>query len=300
MQPLKERWVSFGGIIGDPIVVIFLVATILLAIFLKSQKAPEVIVALTIIITITSAILGGRLRDKWSEITEEKVIVARGKTAVRGLKLLLGNILALEKRVCEYLLRSQDEQSRVGQSPEVIRTYLEEIIGRCRNQGEEAISSIENWTDIVPEANIRTQIGVISKIREEGDKLIAEVRTLKQKLAEAKNQKVEETATLKKEIETKEEELRKIKYQLFETSSKAFGTSVISGASLMYVNPSFVGSFETVLTPEVVYPTFLCSECGRLFEIPKYFLPLRCPDCETKAKNDLIPQQPPPKTEKPG
>lgn len=289
MRPLKERWISFLGIIGDPIAAILLGFTILLAIFLKSQKEPEIIVALTIIITITSGFLGGILRGKWSELTEEKVIVARGKTAVRSLKLLLSNILALEKRVCEYLLRSQDEQSRVGQNPEVIRTYLEEIIGRCRSQGEEAISSIENWTDIVPEADIRTQIGVISKLRDEGDKLIREVRTLKEILAEAKNQKIEETAKLKKEIETKEEELRKIKYQLFATSNRAFGTSGFLGSPTGLMYSSFVGPIEAggVLTG-VAYQTFVCSECGKPFEktdsLPINMLTPRCPDCEKKAK----------------
>lgn len=171
MRPLKERWASFLTIIFDPLVLTFLVLTLLLGIFLKSQKEPVVIAALTIIITLISGILGAILKGKWSEITEEKVIVARGKTAVRSLKLLLSNILSLEKRVCEYLFRSQDEQAKMGQSPEVIKTYLEEIIGRCRIQGEEAISSIENWTDIVPEADIRTQIGVISNLREEGTSL---------------------------------------------------------------------------------------------------------------------------------
>ncbi|MDO8958071.1 MAG: hypothetical protein Q7V48_07535 [Deltaproteobacteria bacterium] len=288
MRPLKERWASFLTIICDPLVLIFLVLTILLGIFLKSQQDPVVIAALTIIITLISGILGAILKGKWNEITEEKVIVTRGKTAVRSLKLLLSNILSLEKRVCEYLFRSQDEQSKMGQSPEVIKTYLEEIIGRCRIQGEEAISSIENWTDIVPEADIRTQIGVISNLREEGDKLIGEVNTLKETLAEAKNQKIEETAKLKKEIDIKEEELRKIKYQLFATSNRAFGTSGISGYPGISVGGIIeIGRGSTGVGVLSEPTTGVCFECGKPFD-SRNSLALaiypRCPDCEKKAK----------------
>ena len=68
------------------------------------------------------------------------MVVARGKSAVRGLKL----IASLENRVEEFGSSNTEE---IRDHPEVVFRNYEEIVGICNILEEEAVNSIENWTD---------------------------------------------------------------------------------------------------------------------------------------------------------
>jgi len=279
MQTLKDRWGIFKGTILDPFVLIPLVATIGLGILLRSQKESEIIAALTVIISLTSGFLGAILRNKWSEMTEEKVIVTRGKVAVRSLKLLLGNIVTLDKRIGEFLSRCQTPGGNITTDPEVIKTYLEEIIGRCRTQEEEAISSIENWTDIIPEADIKSQIGIISELREKERNLSREVKTLTEAVKDIKNQNKEDKERLMEEIQSKEEELNSTKRLLTKSANEAFGTSGYSGIA----GYNLLSTQPLGLAAGVTFFNMPCSKCGRLFTTNNA-LAAMCPDCSKKSE----------------
>jgi hypothetical protein len=283
MKRLKESWHLFLSIIWDPFFITFFAVTGYLYWISTSQKNPELTAILTFFISVTSGIVGAIIKKRWSDVTEGKVIEARGKAAVRSLKLLLGNIMALEKRVCDYLSRWQDEKSQVKQNTEVMKTYLEEVIGRCRIQEEEAISSIENWTDIIPEANITTQIGVISNLREEADKRSEELKALKEALGRAKSENLEEKERLRKEIQKKEDELRKVKKELRTTTTATlpYGTSGYGGPIIESTH-SLLGRVLADAT------SCTCTVCGKVFVEfgPVPAIP-RCFECEKKG---LVPK----------
>ena len=154
MINLKKRWKMFLNIIFDPFTLLLTISVSILLYFSNEQASPLIMV----LITIASAILGGRLNKLWSDIIEGKVITARGKAAVRNLKLLLVHISVLKQKVIKF-------QDSVEQDLFITRTY-EEIESFCSVLEEEAVNSIENWTDILPEADIKTQIGIISDLNQ--------------------------------------------------------------------------------------------------------------------------------------
>src|SRR5580765_5877005 len=102
---LRDRWTQFLSIILDPWVFILLAASAFAGIQAANQTEPKSFGLMTFIATIFGGVLGGILAKRWSDITEERVIVALVKTAVRGLKLLLGNVAHLEKRARVFLGR---------------------------------------------------------------------------------------------------------------------------------------------------------------------------------------------------
>ena len=103
MKPLRESWQSFVSITLNPWSMILILSTILLNVVLIRQTDRNIVSILTLLVSLSSGILGGVLAKKWDDLTGEKVLIARGKVAIRGLKLLLGSAVALQKRVRYYL-----------------------------------------------------------------------------------------------------------------------------------------------------------------------------------------------------
>ena len=88
MKALGDKWKAFGSLLLDPSVVVSFVVAVIFGWFLATQKEPSIVAILTIIVTLTSAVCGRIIARRWGELTEEKVIVARGQLSVRSLKLL--------------------------------------------------------------------------------------------------------------------------------------------------------------------------------------------------------------------
>src|SRR5262249_41165089 len=66
-------------------------------------------------------------------------------------------------------------------STDVTNRNYEEAITSCTMLSEETIGAIENWTDIVPEADIKSQIGVVTGLQ---DKLTDNQNALEKMRAE--------------------------------------------------------------------------------------------------------------------
>lgn len=230
MAPLGDRWRAFRDIVLDPWAVFLLIATIGLGGALVTQTDTLVVAVFTCIVSLTSGILGGVIAKKWSDLTEEKVIVVRGKSAVRSLKLLLGNMEALNRRVRKYLKRHDENQGN-GQNHEVIKTYFEEIAEKIAVIEEEVLNGIEDWTDLVPGADMKTQIGLISDLRIEIDQREGEIQALNDELKEVRDESQEEAEQLRKEIRDKEKELAEARKE-FQQRRITFGTGILSSALL--------------------------------------------------------------------
>lgn len=236
MVSLKERWKAFIKIVLDPVVFVLFPITAFLTWVLVGQTDRLIVVSLTLIISLLSGVLGGVLATKWEALTEKQVVETRGRSAVRSLKLLLGNIVALERRVNGYLKRQTDESQRENQTPEVIKTYLEEVIARCLVLEDEVISSIENWTDIVPGADIKTQIGLIGELTSQIQQLMSNIQDLTSELEVTKGESREEAKRLRAEIEKKEDQLRETKRELRQRRISITG-SIVDAGSYFKVKP---------------------------------------------------------------
>ncbi len=251
MKSLRENWKSFFGIILDPWNVILLLATGALlsaSVFQgKQENAPVVYSALlNLMLTVSSVVLGARLTKQWLDQTESGILVVRGKAAIRNLKLLMHNIADLGKRVRLFMQASINQPKSLKTI--TLRNY-EEIISKCDSLAEETVNSIENWTDIIPEADVRTQIGELTDLREHLNDKMREFRLLQKEIKETKSQSAEEKAKLKTQVEDKESEIRELRSQVLSQVAKV-------GSALPFGFSSFVPykyGLTQIVDPNVKY-----------------------------------------------
>jgi hypothetical protein len=162
----KDSWKSFIKTIFTPWIII-LVLAVFFIIRWSIDEANKLVTnnllvsLLSVFISILSGIVGAILYKRWTDFTESGKLAVRGKSAIRNLKMLLNNITQLREKVITFICpRLEKEHSK--ETPEI---FMREIIDRCTNLQEETVNSIENWTDITPEAEIKTEIGEISKLQ---------------------------------------------------------------------------------------------------------------------------------------
>lgn len=218
---MKEQWGFFLRIVLNPWVIITGIVIYLLMNF-SPEDGSSLSVVNNIFIWLTSAVFGGIISKLWIDQVEEKVIVSRGKAAVRNLNLLLNNISSFEKRINSY----KDKISYKEQSEDTIMSYFEEIEDRCNVLQEEVLNSIENWTDILPKANIQSQIGIITAIKGEKEELEIDIEKLHEKVKENKGKSEEERKELENELSVKSQELSKLKKELRGKEYKFAGSIV--------------------------------------------------------------------------
>lgn len=230
MNTLKARWKLFLNLILDPWTLLLILGISVL--FYYSRREPSALASalLFVLITITSAILGGRIIKHWVDVTEGGAVLARGRSAVRSLKLLIRNIAALEGRIRDF--RSREEE--IQKHPEVIKRNYEEAIEICNFLQEETINSIEDWTDIVPEADIKTQIGVISELKSSLAEKENDLVMLKHQLEEAQGKSEQERNQLKEQIRKKETQINELSREIwdkrFDIGGLALPGSLLSSA----------------------------------------------------------------------
>ena len=220
MKSLKTRWGEFLAVVADPWVVLLALGTAALIVFSADIKETAGVALATTLLILASGVLGSRLTKQWVDVTEKGPLLARGKLAVRSLKLLLGNIVSMDRRVKQHLTTRRRVLAQQG----MVILMLEEIRERCRTLTEEAVSSIENWTDIVPEADIKTHIGVISDLTSKLETAAVGLKRLQSDLDATKVEAQGERSRLASSIEQKEAEIAFLRNQVWQQQAD-FGTS---------------------------------------------------------------------------
>ncbi len=263
MKSTRDRWEDFVKIVWDPWIILLVVGTICLFIALGKQSSREVIAILTFIVSVASGILGGLLGKRWDDLVDEKVITARGKSATRDLKLLLRSVASLESRVRLYLARYVGAPQEESQTPEVVKVYLEEIIERCNIIEEQVINATENWVDVVPDlANVSTQIGVITDLKEKVRGLEGDLHSVSEEQAVTKDRSEEEVRALREEKRQIAKQLLEAKQQLRASARKSGLTFSESGS---IVSPS--GAYGLAFDPTSQAPDWT-KDLLRISETP--------------------------------
>lgn len=274
-ESLRSRWAHFAGTLLDPWLLFFLAITAALSYRATQANGAIEIAPLAVLVAASSAVLGAHVARRWDAMSEQRAIVARGRASVRGLKLLLTGIAELERRTCAFLSRQPEPQK--GQHPEPLTVGLEDIAARCRSLAEETLGAIESWTDVIPEADIQTQIGVISELSATGDALTRDLAQLKGRLESSANRSGEDTKALRAEIAAKEGELKRTRRNL----AAKLSATVFSPAYAY--QPGWL--LNSDVRPSHVSLTRSCSSCGKSFPVTLgdalRFGPERetCPDC---------------------
>lgn len=284
MTPLGDRWKAFLTMVFDPLSVGLLVPTIFLSIVLVLQTDRIIIAIFTFLVAVFSGVLGGVLGKKWDDLTGERIIIARGKSAIRSLKLLLGSAVALERRVRQHLGQCAEENKKKRQALETITIHLEEVIGRCVLLEEGILSSIESWTDIIPEADVKTQIGLISELTSKVENLVQELSALSTELQETKGKSEEEINKLKADKRQKEKELSELRHEL---SGRTIGIGLPLTAGTASLGSGSVlagtGTYHVTQDSIISYPgKRSCISCRKEFESSSGFVEIQCPECRNK------------------
>lgn len=231
MQKITDKWKIFLSIIFDPWVFIFMLSTILLFVYkynISTNAQPTTMVIITLMITLSSAILGSRITKQWIDISEGSLLVARGRSAVRSLKLLLSSIFSLDRRVKYYI--HQKKNNNLGKDS--LDLIFSEFCERCNILSEETVSSIENWTDIIPEADIKTHIGIISDLKANLENTKKELNQISLEKDEIKGRKDKEKKQLEAQIKTKEREIDDLREELRQKEIR-FGINVGTQATTL-------------------------------------------------------------------
>lgn len=142
--------------------------------------------------------------------------------------LLLRGIGALDARLQKFRA-SFDE---IQKHPEVTKRNYEEGIALCGLLQEQAVSSIENWTDIVPEADIKTLIGTITTLKGSLESKETELEDLKSRLTAATGKSEEDRGHLREQIVTKEKQILGLEAQLATSRARLAGIGSADVASI--------------------------------------------------------------------
>lgn len=245
---LKSEWDLFLKIIFSPIIFVLLVSIIVL-IFLPDggSSSQEYETLVTIVISIFSGVAGALILSKWSAYQESGVLATRGKSAVRGLKLLLHHLSTLEERLLchKSILKTEDHTSEI---------VFDESLGWCRALQEETLNSIEEWVGIVPDADIKVLVGELSKLKSARAQLEGQIQDLKNNLDQVKDDTGKEKEALKKQLVSAEKKLNQLE-QNIDAKEVKIG-SIWSGSASSSVGVS--GTIASIASGG----TNKCEKCG--------------------------------------
>jgi len=115
----------------------------------------------------------------------------------------------LDGRINAFLRSANDKES-VG----LVERNYQEIGTDCRLMSEEVVSAIENWKDLVPEADVTTQVGIISNLKMELQCRGDELRDLKAEGESQKGKSSDELPRVKPDIARKEVQIRQLQEEL--------------------------------------------------------------------------------------
>lgn len=171
-------WIKFWSLVSEPWTAILLVASVALFVIGQQKLQPSVTALVQILLAVASGVLGARVTNQLETASGKSILEARGKVAVRGLKLMLVQTNAFQVRIQRFL----QNREHIEKHPEVTERNYEEAIEFCRRIQEEAASAMETWGDVVPAADLSSLIGRITEAEEQRD---ATLRDLEQAKADA-------------------------------------------------------------------------------------------------------------------
>lgn len=285
---LREPWKAFVVGILNPA----FLSAVLLAValgYIQEIHTPSTTLNATLLLLLglSSGLAGAVLDRRYTEFTGQRVIVARGKTAIRALSLLVRELQALEDRVADYRQRHNHEDYNGEITPEVVKTYLEEVSLKCISLQDQGLSSIENWKDIIPEADVPKQVGIVADLkaqlaeeRAERSALVQDLENTKTRLAEGEEAK-QEVQELRKEIARKDRRISDLNRDISDADPFSVGTLALSSpgsSGYRYGGGSIQIGGWLGNQPSSDLQLRTCPNCGRMCFDAENF----CPQCGTK------------------
>jgi len=270
----NEEWRVASEAVASPVTLLVLISTVILGWVAINQRDGLLAVIFTLGTSVAAGILGAAIWDRWIRLTGRSILVDKGKSAIRSLKLLWRNLNACQGRVTTYL-----DRRKTGVTGEIVNTWLEEEIQRLATLQEEALDAISSWTDIIPQADVTAQLAPYRELQASVLTLKTAKEELEADLKRVSGVDTERALDLNRQFRKREAELEEVEKQLV-TESVRLGTSVLSGLSAPPA--SVVGAgLDPLQNSEI--------EDG-LGDIKIMGLIGRCEQCEEKFTTDHIGQ----------
>ncbi len=215
--------------------------------------------------SILTGILGSYIAARWLEYTDRRVLKVRGKLAVLSLKVLLNCIGMTQSRVRQYFKDWKNTPENAGK---IYHVWIEETCEKLQFLYEQAVSSIETWSDVIEEANIRTEITKLRELSTSAANLQLQKEQLEKQLAETESKSEHEIQLIKQELDQTKEELKKTKAEVKSERARidrgvlsGIPSITPSGAGFLSVSPSDFPSVKTLLGVDLGIKRN-CSRCG--------------------------------------
>ena len=197
-------WKRFWRLVTEPWTFILLLASLGLFAIGQQKLEPSVTALVQILLAVSSGVLGARVTNLLETASGKSILEARGKVAVRGLKLMLVQTAAFQRRVQRFI----DNRQHIEANPDVTVRNYEEAVEFCRRIQEEAASAMETWGDVVPTADLSSLIGRITEAEEQRDASKRELELARAE-AEAAAGNANEAQRMREKIEILERQARK-------------------------------------------------------------------------------------------
>lgn len=216
-------WGRFWRLMSEPWTLLLLLASIALFVIGQQKLSASVTALVQILLAVASGVLGARVTNLLETASSKNILEARGRVAVRGLRLMLVQTAAFQRRIQNFL----GNRSHIESEPEVTQRNYEEAIEFCRRIQEEAASAMENWADVVPSADLSSLIGRITEAEEDHEATKRELRSAKDRMASLEQQSEDAVQmkgvieALEKLVEMKESRIERLSKKLSSAASEA-------------------------------------------------------------------------------
>lgn len=226
---LETQWTTFFEIVLHPASAILLITILIIYLLYKNNSVDQLDVFYTVILAIAASVWGGIVSNRWIQVTEKQVIHARGENAVRSLNLLLSAITNIEDRISKFKTCCDEPTP----NKELLKSNFEEISEGLKTLKEIGYNSIENWQDVVPEADLKSHFKKVQKLNSDLNKEKAKADELRNKLEDAELGK-DAIDQLNSDLETKRAEIQRLNQELIDCQMSAPSGSTYD----YYTNPS--------------------------------------------------------------
>lgn len=269
-KDLGKPWLVFVKILSYPPVLITLLIT-LIATYLSTLFNWDVkfAVSLSIIASLSSGILGGVIFDKYQEYSGNKVLVKKGKSAVRNLSLIADQLHRLRIRLSEFNAKK-------------IRISIDEIDHHLVTTEKSVISGIEDWVDMVPELTTLTKL--FETVVERGNKmlgLINEKKELEKELQKQDKAQKEKVTSLESRINQKNKEISNLSFEISKLRRQQISIGGPTISSGLNIGSLSAGAFGNI-NGNIVNVSNLrnCQKCGNEYNVSSFMVDLGlCSNC---------------------
>ncbi|MDX2305981.1 MAG: TIGR04086 family membrane protein [Microscillaceae bacterium] len=158
-----NNWSILGRILVSPEVlflILLVISVIAVTFWLFTSINAAVSAILILIVSLLSGLVGGLISRKWALVHEAATLRSRGYNTIRNINLLLSHIFSIKKRIHIYSRRLHRDTINY----DLLQSYFEEITEKCDNLFEDAVISVEDWQDVIKEANLKKQIGLVHNL----------------------------------------------------------------------------------------------------------------------------------------